>query len=148
MMEPYTPEIIEDGFTTYAVMLVEIETCPACERYMVPNISKYHRDNIFPTHTNNDLDAQVRRAGWVFESKMLSYMGGFEPSYLCVECAESGEAAFVCQLCEEEKESDKAQAWFGDPAEILCTDCFESVPAKQWKRKVDELREAHKYDFY
>lgn len=66
---------------------------------------------------------------------------------ICIECEQAGKSDFLCALCKERKRSNKKQESFGDPSEFLCTDCYETKPAKIWDEKVDELVEAHRYDY-
>jgi hypothetical protein len=66
---------------------------------------------------------------------------------MCEMCKSEGKAQFKCVLCNGIKPSSEQKESFGYPAEYLCTDCYNSVPAAAWDKKVDELEEEHRYDF-
>ena len=59
----------------------------------------------------------------------------------------AGKADFLCALCNERKSTDKIQESIGDAPEFLCKDCYDTVSAKIWDDKLDELQEAHRYDY-
>ena len=41
---------------------------------------------------------------------------------------------------------NKIQDQFGDPSEFLCSDCYETVSAKEWNNIENILIEKHIYD--
>jgi hypothetical protein len=90
----------------------------------------------------NDFSAQSNRAGLVMMSDVT-----VEQEYVCVPCVKSGKTTFLCHLCKERKPTNKIQDSFGQQASFLCTDCYETVVAKEWKRAEKELLERHRYDF-
>ena len=137
-MEKYTPKIIEEPNSTlaYATMLVQIEKCPLCGKWMI-------RDDPFPKYYMLDKDIQSKRAGWV---KVGHRDHGID-KYVCVECNAADFATFKCVLCQQQRKSSEVERSFGDPPEFLCKDCYLTTPAKQWDEKVSELEEEHQYDF-
>ena len=140
--ENYIPTVISDelGRTHYGKVLVELEKCPICHRYMID--SRNAKYGLFPKYCKITIEKQIERAGWVQRSCVE--VDGHD---ICRECAEAGKADFLCALCEQRKLTDKIEESFGDLAEHLCADCYESVPAKIWDKKVEKLRERHRYDF-
>jgi hypothetical protein len=119
-------------------MLLAAKKCKCCQKVMIEKETK----NLFPNFYAINQKAQMKAAGLVY---MTATLVDDEP--ICIECEESGKASFLCELCDERKTTDKKQESFGDPAEFLCKDCYESVPAKKWHEKVDELQESHRWDF-
>ena len=147
-IKDYCPHIIDkrldiiDKQTRYAEMLVELRVCPICDIYMLPEYKVDYRHSIFPIYIPIDYNAQLKRAGW---GKMSSIT--VDDIYICEECANAGKADFLCALCKERKPSNKEEESYGDPPESLCSDCYETVPAKVWEEKKDELYTEHRYDF-
>ncbi|MCJ7507540.1 MAG: hypothetical protein MUO85_02265 [candidate division Zixibacteria bacterium] len=141
-IENYIPTVISDelGQTHYGKVLVELEKCHICHRYMIN--SRDAKYGLFPKYDKITIEKQMERAGWVQRSSVE-----VDEKYICCECAEAGKADFHCSLCNQRRLTDKIQESFGDPAEFLCTPCYESVPAKVWDEKVEKLREVHRYDF-
>src|SRR3990167_5573450 len=136
-MENYTPKVHENG--RYVEMLIEAKKCSCCEKIMVDKIG-YH--SIFPKYLRINQEAQMKAAGFVYSTSTL-----VDDEPICLECEQAGKADFLCAMCDERKTTDKKHESFGDPAEFLCKDCYETKPAKVWDEKVDELQDAHRYDF-
>ena len=136
-MENYTPKIHENG--RYVEMLIEAKKCKCCEKIMVTKLG-YH--SIFPKYMRINQEAQMKAAEFVYSTSTL-----VDDEPICLECEQAGKADFLCAMCDERKTTDKKQESFGDPAEFLCKDCYETKPAKVWDEKVDELQDAHRYDF-
>ena len=59
----------------------------------------------------------------------------------------TAKAQAECALCETRKPTSKIQESIGRPSEKLCTDCYKSVPAEQWLKKMEDLEEHHRYDY-
>ena len=134
-MDKYTPKLHPSG---YMEMLVDTDECPCCSKRMM------HKDKsreIFPVYILANQYAQMKAAGMTYTSRTR-----VDNKLICEECEKSGKADFLCALCEQRKPSDKKHESFGDPAEHLCIHCYESVPAKVWEEKGDQLREEHRYD--
>ena len=132
----YKPQVVFPMDTRgigYGVMLVQLCQCPCCKQMMFDG---------FPKWFYIELDAQLKRAKWVKKSDII-----VDDKHICVTCEKAGKADFLCALCEQRKPTDKLNDSFGDPAEHLCTDCYETVPAIVWDKKVNELQEEHRYDF-
>lgn len=141
-MNEYTPKIIEEKYNgAYGEMLVELQRCPICQKYMIVNYENRY-SSTFPHYKNLDFNAQIKAAGWVKKS-----YAKIDDKYICEVCKESGKASFTCALCAQRHSMDKIQDSFGDPPELLCKNCYEITPAKLWDEKVNTLRDAHKYDF-
>jgi len=136
-MENYTPKVHENG--RYVEMLIEAKKCECCEKIMVAKLSYY---SIFPKYVRINQEAQMKAADFVYSTSTL-----VDDEPICLECEQAGKADFLCAMCDERKTTDKKEKSFGDPAEFLCKDCYETKPAKVWDEKVDELQDAHRYDF-
>ena len=141
-LDNYTPQIIfsELGKTPYGKVLVELEKCPICGKYMLD--SRDAKYGLFPKYVDIKIEKQMERAGWVQRSCVK-----VDDNDICFECAEAGKADFLCALCKDRKPTDKVEESIGDPPEFLCTDCYESVPAKTWNAALHELRKSHCYDY-
>lgn len=135
-MEEYKPQIIEN----YATFLVQIYKCWTCKQLMV--INEPERNSPFPLAIRFDYKTQAKAADLKIRSKVIS-----DGHYICTECAESGKGGFTCYLCKQYKESNKLQESFGDPADYLCTDCYDTTPAKKWDRITSKLFDLHQYDW-
>jgi len=135
----YVPKIHEQGHELLLVeVLFEGKRCPICGKAMVRKYNEFS----FPYGIDSNQDAQMKRAGIVYVSNTKHH-----GEYICVECEEEGMARFTCALCGKEKKTSKIQEAFGDPTEYLCTDCYETVPAKEWDAKVKKLEDAHQWDW-
>lgn len=99
-------------------------------------IGSYHDEG-------NTVRAQLARASIMLRSTALDADG----NTLCLECAKQGKATFVCALCKQVRTSDEQQFHVGDPQECLCRICYETVPAKTWDTKVEQLHTDHIYDY-
>jgi len=139
-MENYTPKIYEDG--RYVEMIIQAEKCPICKKVMIKKVKEYMLDKLFPTYWQMNQEAQAKRAGIVFKCTTK-----VDDENICEECEKAGKADFLCALCNERKSIDKIQESIGDAPEFLCKDCYDTVPAKIWDDKLDELQEAHRYDY-
>jgi len=136
----YIPELINNE---YAKMIVAISSCPICKKIMINGYNETYYDlSTFPVNWMVGFTAQIKRAGWVISSGIK-----VNDEYICTECKLAGRGYFNCALCGEEKPLNKEKESFGDPAEYLCSDCYESIPAKVWDDKVNDLRMQHRYDF-
>ena len=139
-IENYTPEVIKSDSCFYGLVLVELEKCPLCHKYMIDIIGvKY---GLFPKWRRITIEKQIERAGWAQRSSVK-----VDDKNICNECVKAGKADFLCALCKQRKPTNKIKDSFGDPAEFLCTDCYETVPAKVWDEKTSKLREKHRYDY-
>ena len=139
--EHYKPEIIEvGGDRLYALMMVQLSKCPICEKLMlyIPKLLALP----FPAFYKITAKAQAERAGWAKMS--LEKQDG---KYVCETCLKAGKLTFECALCETRKPTSKIQESIGCPSEKLCTDCYKSVPAEQWLKKMEDLEEHHRYDY-
>lgn len=112
--------------------------CASCRKPMM----KKAPYGLFPLSIDHDQAAQTARAGVVIES-----MSTIDDKKICVECEKAGKAFSTCALCKTPKPSSRIEESFGEPAEYLCSDCYETVPAKVWDEKAQELRDRHRYDF-
>ena len=136
----YIPTIINNRYATF---LVDIKKCSICNNLMVVKPSqRYFEKNTFPIYYELDFTAQAKRANLHFVSNIK-----VNDEYICIECAKGGKATFLCVLCNTRKSSNKEKETFGDPPEVLCTDCYETVSAKIWDDKCEQLSAQHRYDF-
>lgn len=143
-MEKYTPKIHPmRGKGRYIEFLLEGRECHLCNAIMLKKTKPEHSyDGLFPNYVRINQEAQMKAAGITFQSSVK-----VDDEPICKECAEAGKADFLCAMCEQRKPTSKINESYGDPAEYLCKDCYETVPAKVWDEKLDQLSEAHRYDF-
>lgn len=137
-MEKYRPKIHDEGNWIYVEMLLEAKKCNSCQKIMIDDIN----NAFFPKYFKLNRAEQMIQADMVYTSSVL--MNG---KLICVECEKKGKANFLCYLCNKTKTSEKVHESFGYPTDYLCSDCYETVPAKKWNEVIDELNEDHKYDF-
>lgn len=149
-MLKFNPKIIGyENDIPFGIMMVELEICPFCKKYMIEfpivNTDPFpFNSNPFPKHYEYDFEAQVERVGWVKKSDVQ--IGG--PEYICEICKEQGSANFKCHICKKTYLTREIQETiFGDPSEYLCKSCYENVPAKVWFETIDRLKEIHQYDY-
>ena len=136
----YTPKIIDGKYMLFAA---QAEQCPICKKIMVKKLSRYYNEQaFFPAWMEMNQDAQMKRAGLVYVGSVR-----VDDDVICDECEKAGKVDFKCELCGERKPANKIQERFGDPADFLCKDCYEIIPAKVWDEKCDQLEEEHKYDY-
>jgi len=137
-IEDYKPKIIKNDHAVYLEMLIEANKCHTCEKIMLPKIPR----GLFPNYRHVNQDAQMKVSGLVY-----STYTEVDGRRICEECKNSGKISILCALCNERKPSDKEQESFGYPAEYLCKDCYETVTAKVWEDKCEDLSSSHRYDF-
>lgn len=135
-MDEFTPKREESR----GIVEIDVSDCPLCGKTMVKVAAVAPEP--FPRYFRNTLEAQMERAGW----KHAVYSGGTS-RYVCAACVEEYKESFTCVLCKKELPLKLSKESFGDPPVNLCVRCYESVPAKTWDDKCEELREAHRYDF-
>jgi hypothetical protein len=141
-VDDYTPTVVEGQHgLTYGEVLINLVKCPSCGRWMVDKSLDDHYYG-FPAYSGLNLRAQMIRADWRFKSDVA-----IDNKRICEQCAAEGKASFVCSLCGERRDTKMVKESFGDPPEYLCRECYVIVPAAVWDAKVDELQEAHQYDF-
>ena len=122
--------------------IVEADPCPECGKGMLPHLSAHQE--LFPRAKGLQFEDQVRAKGLVFRSSLRNK----DERHICEDCAKAGKATFTCFLCRMERKTlDEIQYELGDPPDFLCTTCYTTTTAKQWGDAVDELEEAHKYDY-
>ena len=136
-MDNYTPQKNVDNTITFALNL---GYCKKCGRNMV--VKPREAYGVFPHYYANNFEAQAKRANLVIQSTIK-----VDGCYICIECEKMGKADFECYLCKKRKSTKLIQERFGDPAEYLCFECYETVSAKIWEETVDKLYDIHKYDF-
>lgn len=140
-IEHYKPEVIEAKHRgIYALMLVQLCRCPICDTLML-----YIPESLalpFPAFFKITAKAQAERAGWAMMS--LEKQDG---KCVCENCLKAGKITFECSLCSEKKPTSKIQESIGYPAEHLCTDCYTTVPAEKWLKKLRALEQAHRWDY-
>lgn len=147
--KPFTPRLIRDGLIpdthighTYWEFCLELNVCYICRAPMMP--VKGHQDvALFPRWSENNQRAQMERAG-------IFAMSGVEDKNhdpICAPCANAGRATIICHLCNAERPSSDVVESIGYPAEYLCRQCYEHVPAKRWEEEKAKLNAAHRYDF-
>jgi len=137
-MENYVPKIVENTHVVYLEMVVEATKCHLCKKIMLPKTNR----GVFPNYMHMNQEAQMKRAGFVYSTNTE-----VDGKPICIECKDAGKVDILCAMCKERKPCDKEKDSFGYPPEYLCVDCYETVPAKKWDDKVDDLNASHRYDF-
>jgi len=99
-------------------------------------------EGLFSGWIGESIDDQLQRAGW----RKRVYVGG-DHEYLCAACVARGEGGFTCALCGQKRQLRESYRSFGGPPEHLCVTCYETVSAKVWEQTIEQLREAHRYDY-
>lgn len=136
-LESYVPEIIESNKTLYAKMFIQLETCSCCKKPMM----KEAPYGVFPNWLKlNQKEQAIKADIQIFHSTI-----GYDK--ICKKCVEDGIVTFECHLCNTKKPLNKIQKEIGSPSDYLCSDCYETIPAKMWDEKIEEMEENHKYDF-
>ena len=100
------------------------------------------RGKLFPMYIKIDQKAQMKEAGLVYQTSIF-----VDDEPICEECEKLGKADFECAICEKRHTTDKIEESIGYPPEFLCKNCYETVSAKEWNEKYDELLKDHRYDF-
>ena len=136
-MENYTPKLHENG--RYVEILLETNECPCCKKRMLKELPY---DSNFPHYHKINQKSQMESIGLVSKSNVM-----VDNTYICVECRDAGKVNFLCELCGERKASNKEKISIGYPPVFLCSDCYETVSAKVWDNKIEELNNEHQYDF-
>ncbi len=142
----YIPEVIDDNYVKFLSVVGRCRICNVLKLLITREQANrlYRGDtHLFPVYCKADLIAQMKRASIVFSSEIKDKDGYL----ICEDCAKKGKATFICALCEKEKASDLKQESFGDTPEFLCKDCYNTVSAKVWDKKVKELYDSHRWDF-
>lgn len=142
-METYKPNIIrEKSGHIYVEMLVEAKECHLCKKVMIKEGCPLTCGGSFPNYQNLDIKKQAENVGMTFISDLE-----VDDKPICIECKEAGKADFLCAICKERKLTDRVHKSFGlYNIDFLCEDCYETVPAKTWEEKEDQLYSAHRYD--
>jgi len=140
--ENYVPEKFDDS---HFKVLIQVGRCASCNRLMI-QFGRQERESLdnhmFPFYYKANLPAQLARANIQFRGNSK-----INDAFICEICDAEGKASFTCALCGQIRKSNEQQESFGDPPEILCKNCYATVPAKEWNEKVEKLRAAHRYDF-
>jgi hypothetical protein len=142
-IQEFTPEIVYERTgdpVAYAVMLVQISRCPACNTPMV--VGQPLMRQPFPYWNVIDFDAQRKRAGWHLVSSAR-----IGENLICDVCEKDGKALVVCAICKHACPSSEIQESFGvHNQDHLCVGCYATIPAKQWQDAVDKLEREHEFD--
>ena len=131
----FTPQKVGGHF----VFRVRTERCGQCEKQMICKPESSNRT--FPDYYKDNLEAQAKRAWLVINSA-----NEFNGRFICECCVKSGSVNFTCELCHETKKTNEIEESFGASEHHLCKKCYETVPAKYWDEKVEELNDDHKWD--
>lgn len=91
--------------------------------------------------TSASVRAQLVRAGVRFRSAR------YDLGPLCRECAATAAGHFTCALCGIVRTSAERHDSWGEPPDMVCESCYETVPAKRWEAFVAELEQKHRWDF-
>lgn len=142
-MSEFTPQIIqEDEHSAQISLRVRVRKCPICNKLMFPD-KEGHNNRAW-----NELLWYSADKHQQMKSLRMVSTGEYVPmleEYICEECTQAGRATFICKLCNHERAINLVQhSWIGD---ALCTVCYESMSAKIWNEKYQELESAHRWDY-
>lgn len=118
---------------------LRVEECPSCGQKMMQEAGR----GVFPYYHEKNQDSQMKKQGVAYISK-----SEIDGKKICSECEKAGKSSFICALCEQRRPTSEIQESFGDPAEHLCKTCYKTIDVETWDRKIDEVADRHKYDFY
>ena len=120
-------------------MNIRAEECTGCKSLMIQKAPW----GVFPYYFANDQKKQAEHLGVKFISPKE-----FNSKKYCTECIENGKAEFTCFNCGDKMPTNMIIYSYGESPDFLCSDCFDNLTAREWKVKVDEIEENHKYDYY
>jgi hypothetical protein len=141
----FVPQILATPLKPYyATFLVEVNLCKKCGRGMVnkPRSEKGWGQRTFPHYFVITFEEQCKRANLAIASDVK-----VDDEHICIDCEKKGLADFLCVMCSERKPSDKIQEQYGDPPELLCSDCYANKTAKEWAAETKRLSEKHRWDY-
>lgn len=133
--EAFIPKLHEDG---HVEMLVMTHKCPTCKN---PTMKGLESHSIFNVRNGLNQKDQMMAAGIRMESKVD--VNGIK---ICQQCEKEGKATIHCQLCDKDQPADMVEESTGWPYVYLCKDCYATVPAKVWDKKLSDLQHEHRYD--
>lgn len=137
MNDEWTPKIVGDGKYPYGLFMLQIYRCEICNR-----LCMHSPVGAFPSYNRNNQEAQMKRAGIV----ALGY-SGTEQEPVCAVCVSENKITITCAICNETRSANDVEERVGSPPEFLCKFCYETVSAKAWQDKMDELRDSHQWDY-
>lgn len=115
----------------YILIPIKTENCSVCNAKIIE-----------PNYYNQFQRNYIEKEGIKFKANI-----NIQNKKVCEDCYKQDKVDFKCYLCECKKPISKIKEQFGDPADLLCLDCFSSVTAKKWDDIITELEEMHKWDF-
>lgn len=127
-------------------VLIRLDTCSECDARMIDltreDLKKGNTllGRLIPKYGPHALEVQAVEKGWVFSSSVSTHKGP-----VCHRCAKLDIASFECIICEKVKKEDRRHESYGDDR-VVCLDCYETIPAKEWDKKIERLEEAWRYD--
>lgn len=120
-------------------VVLPAKRCANCGRLMVSRAwAKVHD---WGSAGRGSVADQLGKAG------VRQYADSFTLGPLCRECAAAAAGHFTCALCGVVRTSDLRHESWGDPPDIVCEQCYETVPAKRWEAFVAEMEKLHRYDY-
>jgi hypothetical protein len=142
-IEDFKPEVfLDSGERAYATMMVELNKCPLCRRYMLYSDNSNQDRYAFPKYEKINFETQVKKSGWVVTSDIE-----VNNHFICQDCVKSGKAEFTCSLCNVKQPTSKIQETIGVyDKDYLCQTCYNTKTAKEWEEKTEELYEKHRWD--
>lgn len=121
----------------YAAMMVKLRRCQECGHWMLPKPQPIFEGSPFPRYVEASFDAQRERAGWRVQATET----------VCRECLQAGALTVRCALCHQRKPSSAMHQSFGlEDVDYLCSECWETKPARLWYETVNDLEDKHRWD--
>ena len=119
---------------------LKVFICPICDRKMMTK----DKGNLFPLSKDDTQIQQMKKKNVIFISNVRK-----DNEYICEVCKEENKGSFKCCNCEKEQPSSKLEKSIGyDTEDFLCSDCYETIPAKTWDKIIEKLEDAHKWEPY
>lgn len=121
-----------------AIFALKCNPCGCCNKPMIPDIDS----RLFPTWIKINQNSQLERSEINVASKSNK-----DNKQICKVCEAEGRSSFICSLCNMNRKSDLKEFTVGDPESCLCKVCYDTVTAKEWENKKEELFQKHRYDY-
>ena len=138
--QDYVAQKVEGEEGCYLIK-VRVLICKMCKHPLMPtNLGSMYGKTM--PWLKPAIAQQLDRAGILLHNAVGTSDGG----PICCICSQ-GEPIHECYLCKKKWYSGQLKESFGYPQDHLCLECYSTVPALKWDETVQELEEAHLYDF-
>lgn len=133
-LEDFTPVQIQRRLYTF---LVTTDICDICGKEMMMLSGL----NLFPARAHITQLEQMHRVG------IVERWGKTEAGQnICVECSQAGLATFTCCFCRKQYSLSELHSKLYEN-ELVCKTCYLKTPHAEWEKKLDALRNRHRWDY-